>query len=211
MRGWYPSAYIEARIHVSDSETVTVLHHTQLNSEASPITVSFGVNLLSNADATQWQYKADGTIPNGWNTASFTETWPAVPATAPSVSQNVWLFRRQITVSATTSFDGFVMRTKARGGVVVYLNGAEVVPNERGGSDYCFVHCYVRGGPACLENFLGRSRNGRSNNGSKHVRSGSCERGCFFSDAGRSVCDPFDCGSLSVAWSGVRRERLEPQ
>ena len=126
MRGWYPSAYIEARIHVSDSETVTVLHHTQLNSEASPITVSFGVNLLSNADATQWQYKADGTIPNGWNTASFTETWPAVPATAPSVSQNVWLFRRQITVSATTSFDGFVMRTKARGGVVVYLNGAEV-------------------------------------------------------------------------------------
>lgn len=126
MRGWNPAAYIEARIHVSDSETVTVLHHTQLNSETSPITVSFGVNLLSNADTTQWQYKADGTIPANWNTASFTETWPTVPATAPAVTQNVWLFRRQITVSATTSFDGFVMRTKARGGVVVYLNGAEV-------------------------------------------------------------------------------------
>ena len=125
-RGWYPSAYIEARAYISSSETVTLLHHTLLASETEPITVTFSTVLLSTADLTSWTYKADGTVPDGWYSTSFTGTWDSVPATAPTVAQKVWLFRRQITVSSITGYNGFVMRSNVRGGVVVYLNGAEV-------------------------------------------------------------------------------------
>lgn len=42
------------------------------------------------------------------------------------MSHSVWLFRRSITVTSITGFMGFEMRTLARAGVVVYLNGQEV-------------------------------------------------------------------------------------
>ena len=124
--GWYPSAYVEVRAYVDDDETVTLLHHTLLASETEPITVTFSTALLSTADLTSWTYRADGTIPDDWSSSSFSGSWSSVPSTAPTVAQNVWLFRRQITVSSITGYNGFVMRSKVRGGVVVYLNGAEV-------------------------------------------------------------------------------------
>lgn len=124
-RGWTASSFIDVELYLDDEETVKVVHAINMLNEPETV-VEFNTLLLSDNDMTQWKYKADGTVPAGWNTAAFSGSWDAVPATAPTVAHSVWLFRRTITVSSVTGMMGFEMRTLARAGVVVYLNGEEV-------------------------------------------------------------------------------------
>ena len=124
-RGWKNSAYLDVFVYADAETKVRVVHTINLLSEEQT-EVTFNTLLLSNADMTQWKYKADGTVPANWYASTFSDAWTAVPATRPTVSQSVWLFRRAITVSSISGFMGFEMRTLARAGVVVYLNGVEV-------------------------------------------------------------------------------------
>ena len=124
-RGWVNSAYIDVFVYADAETKVKVLHAINLLSEEKT-EVTFNTLLLSNADMTQWKYKADGSVPANWYASSFSEAWDAVPATRPTVSHSVWLFRRSITVTSIAGFMGFEMRTLSRAGVVVYLNGQEV-------------------------------------------------------------------------------------
>ena len=124
-QGWDLTSYIDVFVYVSDTETMRVLHNTCVYSPSTS-EYEFNTYVLSDNDLTQWTYNADGTIPDGWASSDFSGSWSNVPSEAPQVSQSVWLFRRQVTVSTITNLMGFEVMVYHRAGLIFYLNGEEV-------------------------------------------------------------------------------------
>ena len=155
-RGWHRQSYIDVYIYVGETETMRVLHATGMHREPETV-YEFNTYVLSDNDLTQWTYKADGTIPDGWATSDFAGSWDSVPSTMPEVSQNVWLFRREVTVSTITNLMGFEVMAYHRAGLIFYVNGQEVFrTNVDGALTAASTGSNLSGGSRVWTHFSGR-------------------------------------------------------
>ena len=156
-RGWHRQSYIDVFVYVAETETMRVLHATGIHREPTALVYEFNTYVLSDNDLTQWTYKADGTIPDGWATSDFSGTWDSVPASAPEVSQNVWLFRRVVTLSSITNLMGFEVMAYHRAGLIFYVNGQEVFrTNVEGALTSTSTGSNLSGGSLVWTHFSGR-------------------------------------------------------
>ena len=93
-------------------------------------TFTFALNWpIANAAAnTNMKYMMGSTIPADWTTVSFSDaSWTALTdSNRPSTTEKIVLFRNAFSLTSKAGYHGVEMRVKARWGVIVYLNGAEV-------------------------------------------------------------------------------------
>lgn len=120
---WTPGSYVTLFSTLPDGSSFPIGTYSGMRLGSS---IPFSLRFVMSGETAGWTYLADGTVPENWFATDFANEWSAIPETLPSVSQSVWLFRRQVTIPADADVDAYELRLAARAGVVVYLNGIEV-------------------------------------------------------------------------------------
>ena len=112
---------------IADTHLLVVTKARKFNHTDQSFTISLSFPLLPASD-NAFKYLADGTVPSGWYTSTFSDsTWNTLDASnRPTTSKTIQLFRSTFTVASKEGAHGFELYLKARNGVLAYLNGEEI-------------------------------------------------------------------------------------
>ena len=120
---WNDDSYVTLSSKYPDGTNFNIGTYGGIKLGAS---LPFSLRFVMSGETTEWTYLADGTVPDNWFMPDFAQEWAAIPSEAPEVAQSVQLFRRRVNLTDVADVDAYELRLKARAGIVVYLNGAEV-------------------------------------------------------------------------------------
>ena len=121
---------------IADTHLFVVTKARKFNRTDQSFTLSLSFPLLPASD-NAFKYLADGTVPLGWYTSTFSDSsWNTLDASnRPTTSKTIQLFRSTFTVASKEGAQGFELYLKARNGVLVYLNGEEIYRSYLEGGD----------------------------------------------------------------------------
>ena len=119
------SANIEALVA---GEYITIARGRMNSTPKDTFTFALNWPIANAAANTNMKYMMGSTIPADWTTVSFSDaSWTALTdSNRPSTTEKIVLFRNAFSLTSKAGYHGVEMRVKARWGVIVYLNGAEV-------------------------------------------------------------------------------------